>query len=94
MVKLTTRANGILFDTTLLPGNGTSFAKYMFRPSKYPSIETVALWDDKIVGSSSNGTDFNITLNGANQSYPINNINNTTYTNLTDLYFAFIDSLT
>ena len=93
MVKITTRSNGILFDTTTLPGSGVAFAKYMFRPKNYPSIETVALWSDKVVGSSSNGADFNITLNGVDGSYPINEINGVVVSNLTDLFFNFIDSL-
>ena len=70
MVKIVTHQNGIIFDTTSLPGTGTVFAKKMFRPKHYPSIETIALWSDKIVGTSSNGNDFNISINGLNRVIP------------------------
>jgi hypothetical protein len=93
MVKIISHANGIIFDTTALPNSGTSFAKKMFRPRNYPSIETIALWSDKIVGSSSNGIDFNINLDGSGQCYPITQVNNDVVNSLDELFDEFINSL-
>jgi hypothetical protein len=93
MVKIITHENGIIFDTTSLQGSGVAFAKKMFRPRHYPSVETVALWSDKIVGTSSNGNDFNISINGSNQSYPISHANGVPVTTLDELFDNFINTL-
>jgi hypothetical protein len=94
MIVVTTLPNGILFDTTTLPGSGTEFAHKMFRPKNYPSIELVSLYSDRIVGTSSSGQDFDITLDGSNNSYPITNINGVIVNTLEELFNNFIESLT
>lgn len=66
MVKIISHANGVIFDTTALTGSGIAFAQKMFRPRNYPSIETVALWADRIIGTSSNGVAW---CYGINESY-------------------------
>lgn len=93
MVKIIAHEKGIIFDTSEIPGSGIAFAKKMFRPKYYPSIETIALWSDKIIGTSSNGTDFNITLDGANQSYPVSHANGVEVSDLNTLFNEFINSL-
>lgn len=93
MVKITTRSNGVLFETTGIPNSGITFAKFMFKPKNYPSIEKISMFNDKIIGTSLSGEDFNLTLNGSNQSYPISVVNGSTVTSIEDLFFKFIDSL-
>lgn len=94
MVTITTRPNGILFDTSVLPGTGVAFARMYFRPKNYPSINYVSLYNHKIIGSSVTGEDFNLTLNGAEGSFPVSSINGTPITTLDELFTNFIDSLT
>jgi len=93
MVSITTRPNGILFDTSTLPDTGVAFARKYFRPKNYPSINFVSLYNHKVIGSSITGEDFNLTLNGAEGSFPVSSINGIEITTLDELFMNFIDSL-
>jgi hypothetical protein len=93
MIKITTLSTGILFDNSLLPGEGTKFAKKYFRPKNFPNINFVSLFDTYVIGSSAMGEDFILTLDGSNNSYPISEINTENVNNLDDLFTKFINAL-
>lgn len=73
MVTITKLSSGILFDASAVPGpaTGVTNALKMFLPLNYPSINNISLFNDRIVGTGSLGRQFNLTLNGADQSFPV-----------------------
>jgi len=93
MVTITTLSNGILFDTSTLPGSGVVFARKYFRPKNYPGVNFVSLYNHKVIASSTVGEDFNLTLNGADSTFPVGSVNGVTPTTLDELFTFFINSL-
>jgi len=98
MVKIISKDNGILFDTTAIRPVGATFAKKMFRPKNYPNIELISLFDDYIHGVSASGDDFKINFVESSEAiekgiYPVSEVAGVTVTSLDDLYDKFISSL-
>jgi hypothetical protein len=92
-IKITKRANGILFDTSDLPGSGVDIAKYKFVPSSFGNIEDILLYNDRVAASSSTGASYSLTLTGVDNTYPVSEIGGIVVTDLEDAFFKFIDLL-
>jgi hypothetical protein len=74
MVKIIKLSNGIMFDSSVIPGSGEGFAKKMFMPINYPAINNISLYNDRVIGTGALGKQFNLTLNGAEGSHPVSQI--------------------
>ena len=70
-VVITKLTNGILYDSSGLIGAGTVKAKKMFTPNNYPSINNITLFDDRVIVTGALGRQFELTINGANNSFPV-----------------------
>ena len=84
MVSITRAGNGILFDTSSMTGSGIDFSKKFFIP--IVAIESIALYSDRVVGKDSLGTDWNMTITGVNNSYPISTVGGVTVTTVDEIY--------
>ena len=90
MVDIIKLTNGILFDASSLPDAGTLRAKKFFIPNNYPSINNIALFNDRVLVAGALGRQFELTKNGANQSFPIGDIDSIEATSVIDIFDKFI----
>jgi len=87
-------ANGIVFDTTGLPGSGTAFAIKKFIPDNYPNVDDVLLYNDRIVANSAAGTSYSLNLDGSQSAYPVSEIAGTPIESLEQLFDVFTSIMT
>lgn len=92
-VKITKVVNGILFDTTGLPGSGQKFAKKKFIPKDFGNINDVLLYDDRVVATDTTGTTYVLNLTGSENAYPISHIEGNPVTTIEDTFDQFITIL-
>lgn len=90
MVKISQLANGVIFDTTGLPGSGEKFAVKKFVPKNYPNILDVQLYNDRIVATDVTGFSYAINLNGSDNAYPVSHIQNEVVLDVNDMFDKFI----
>jgi hypothetical protein len=93
MVKIIQLTNGIVFDSSVIAGSGETFALKMFIPKNYPGINNSSLYNDRIIGTGALGKQFNLNLDGSQQSYPISEVNGSTPTSLSSMFDLFIGML-
>lgn len=80
MVTITTLTNGLIFDASAIPGIGVSSPSKIFMPKAFPGIHSVSLYDNRIVVQDTAGVQFELSVDGVNNSYPISDIDGTLFT--------------
>jgi len=91
-IKITTLANGILFDLSSIAGAGTTKDKFVFRPATFHTITKVSVRDDFFQYTTIDGEKYSFNYDGStdagSQITDINGI--TTFTDNYDLFDKFI----
>jgi hypothetical protein len=87
---ITKISNGIIFDTTGLPGSGVKFAKKKFIPSNFPNVDDILLYDDRVVANSASRISYSLNLTGADGAYPVTQIDGTPIESLEQLFNVLI----
>ena len=93
MVVINKLANGIMFDASSLPGAGDKFASKKFVPSNFSNVDTVMLYNDRVVANSAYGESYSLNLNGSEGAYPVSTIDGTPVNTLEELFNLFIGIL-
>lgn len=88
-IIITKTTNGIVFDTTGLPGSGTAFAIKKFIPDNYPNMDDILLYNDRVVANSASGTSYSLNLDGSQSAYPVSEISGVPITSLSQLFDVF-----
>jgi len=92
-VVISKLVNGILFDTSSLPGSGDKFAKKKFVPQDFGNIADILLYDDRVVANDANGNSYSLNLTGEGSAYPVSEIDSSPITSIENLFTTFITIL-
>jgi hypothetical protein len=86
MVTITTNLENkmLIFDASLLEGAGGSFSKIITYP--FHSINSLSLFDDRVVGQDNLGKSFDLTITPVANMYPISQVNGVVPTSIDHLY--------
>ena len=92
-VKIIKVTNGIVFDTTGIPGSGEKFAKKKFVPKDFGNINDVLLYNDRVVATDTTGNTYVLNLTGADNGYPVSHIEGNPVTTIEETFDQFITIL-
>jgi hypothetical protein len=86
MATLTKLPNGVMFDTTGLPGSGEKFAIKKFVPQNFPNILDVQLYTDSVAATDISGYTYILNLTGGENTFPITHVDSIDVESIEDLF--------